>query len=106
MAQANAEKRLAGFDHFLHRFDGVHHRGGIAGAVRDEETVRLPLHDLFEGRLGGEYLAIATTLRQVGQDTFLDAVVHHRDAPAASCLVAHEIRLGGTNDRRKFQPGH
>ena len=51
VSQANAENRFAAFHQFLYGFDGVVARLGVAGAVGQENAVRIECQDIFRAGL-------------------------------------------------------
>ncbi|EEG34143.1 hypothetical protein NEIFLAOT_00784 [Neisseria flavescens NRL30031/H210] len=54
VSQANAENRFAAFHQFLHGFDGVGARLGVAGAVGQEHAVGIECQHVLCARLGGD----------------------------------------------------
>ena len=78
MAQANAEQRFFP-DELADGADGVAERLRIAGAVGQEDAVRLVRQHLFRRRGAGHHRHLAADLHQAARDVPFHAVVqrHH-----------------------------
>jgi hypothetical protein len=93
-ADGAAEKLVAEADaedgdfaeHALEGFDRVIQRGGIAGAVGDEEAVGAMLHDFFGGDIGGEDGDLHAALAEVAEDVVLGAAIEGDDVQAVAAL--------------------
>ena len=78
-------ERLAGLQHLRdHRHRIFPGRGGIAGAVGEEEAVGLVRHHLIEGRRGGQHGHAGAGIGEVAEDVALRAIIDGDDVGSAS----------------------
>ena len=80
MAEADAEQGLARLDQLAdHRHRVLPCRGGVAGAVGEEDAVRLVRHHFVIGRGGGQYCHPRAGVGEVAEDVALRAIVDRDD---------------------------
>ncbi len=83
MAQADAEDgQLA--DAGLHLLLHAGQRGGIAGAIAEEEALEAPVRQLRSGGIPGEHFEVQAHGRQLIEDAQLDAAIQHRHTEGAA----------------------
>ena len=102
VAQANAEHRRVGFQHFLDRFDGVVTGLGVAGAVSQEHAIRVHRQHLCRRRLRRHHGQAAAARRQHTQDVELHAVIK-RDHMVRALALAR-IRIAFAQGPLAFRP--
>ena len=95
VTEADAEHRHLAHER-LHDLGSARHRGGIAGAVREEHAVGSAGEDVGRGRARRDHLDVTAGADEMAQDRALDPVVvrHH---PERSARVARGIRVIGGN---------
>ena len=87
VAEADAEQRLAGVEQLADHRRGVFGgRGGIAGAVGEEDAVGLERHHLVEGGGGGDDGDLRAGLDEVAEDVALRPVIDRDDVGARLML--------------------
>ena len=81
MAEADTEQRLAGIEPFAdHRHGVLARRGGVAGAVRQEQSLRIMRHDVVETRGRGDHGDVRARIDEIAEEVAFEAVVDGDDA--------------------------
>ena len=89
MAQADAEQRLAGVEQLAdHRHRIFAGRRRIAGAVGQEDAVRVQRHHILVRSGGGDHRHLRARLNQVAEDVVLAAIIDRDDVWAILALRA------------------
>ena len=74
MTEADAKDRDAS-EELLNIFDSVADGLGVAGAIREEDTVWLEVENVFSGSLGGDDPNVAMVIDEQPQNILLDAEI-------------------------------